>query len=579
MSRSRRRQLHLLFVLMILNTVAELGTIGAVLPLLSLIGHSEGLQNHPGVLALLQAIGGSSQAGLVTAATAIFSSFAVAAGILRLQLASSSFNFAYGFAHELTLEIQRRLLFQPYAFHVQRNTSTLVSSLEKANILVFDVVLPLIQALSGAFIALFIIAALIAVDPVTAVIAATLFTAIYALISVLTKGRLATNSAVISKAIDERLKVVQESLGGIRDVKIDGSHSTYLALFDRENGKLGRARANTAIISAAPRYLTETIGIVAIAIIALLASQRQGGFGAALPALGAIALGAQRLLPLIQQVYRGWSNASGHLSVVDQTVSLLTLPIDEEPQEQVTRPPLPLRKKISVQDLSFTYPARRSAALERISFEVPAGSALALTGETGSGKSTLADLLMGLLEPDQGRICIDGVQLTKDNCRRWQRSIAHVPQSIFLTDATIAHNIALSLPRSPADHDRLVEAARKAQLHDFIVSLPRAYDTLVGERGIRLSGGQRQRLGIARAIYKDAPVLILDEATNALDHHTEAAVISALEELRRDGRTIIIVAHRRSTVCHCDFVARLEHGRLAAFGRVEEILAAYENLS
>jgi ATP-binding cassette subfamily B protein len=578
MSVARRRQLHVVLALMLLNTVAELGTIGAVLPLLVLIGHTEGLEQYPRVLAVLHAIGGNSQAGLVTAATAIFSSFAIAAGILRLQLTSSSFNFAYGLAHELTLEIQRRLLLQPYAFHVQRNTSTLVSTLEKANILVFDVVLPLVQALSGAFIALFIIAALVAVDTVTAVIAATIFSAIYVLISALTGARLAANSDVISKAIDERMKIVQESLGGIREVIIDGSQSTYLDLYDRENRKLARARANTAIIAVAPRYLIETIGIVAIAIIALLVSQRQGGLDAALPALGAIALGAQRLLPLIQQIYRGWSTASGHLSLVGQTVDLLTLPIEEKRSEQLAEPPLALRKKISVQDLSFTYSARRSAALECVSFEVPAGSALALTGETGSGKSTLTDLLMGLLDPDGGRICIDGVQLTKENCRRWQRSIAHVPQSIFLTDATIAQNIALSLPGSSPDQNRIVDAARKAQLHDFIVSLPAAYDTLVGERGIRLSGGQRQRLGIARAIYKNAPVLILDEATNALDLHTEAAVIRALEQLQRDGRTIIIVAHRRSTVRHCDLVARLEHGRLVDFGPVE-ILASPERLS
>jgi ATP-binding cassette subfamily B protein len=232
MSAARRRQLHFVLALMLLNTVAELGTIGAVLPLLVLIGNSEGLQQYPWVLAVLEALGGSSRTGLVIAATGIFSLFAIAAGILRLQLTSSSFNFAYGLAHELTLEIQRRLLFQPYAFHVQRNTSTLVSTLEKANILVFDVVLPLVQALSGAFIALFIVAALVAVDPVTAVIAATLFSAIYVLISALTRARLAANSDVISKAIDERMKIVQVEISGLGAVDNDVADAAEAFLHD-----------------------------------------------------------------------------------------------------------------------------------------------------------------------------------------------------------------------------------------------------------------------------------------------------------------------------------------------------------
>lgn len=550
---------------MFLNAGGELCTIGAVLPLLSLISQPRGAWHYPWIFEILQAFGGPSQTRLLVIATAIFAGFAIVTGMLRLQLTKSTFTFAYDLAHELALEIQRRLLHQPYAFHVQRNTSTLISSLDKANILVFDIVLPLMQALIGAFIALFIVAALVAVDPAIAIVAATIFFAIYLLISMLTKTRLAANSMVISRAIDERLKIMQESLGGIREVIIDGCQSAYLASFDRENWKLGRARADTAVIAAAPRFIIETIGIVAIALVALAASRRAGGFTAALPALGAVALGAQRLLPLIQQVYRGWSSASGHMSIVNQTVELLTLPIDEQYVGDGAGPALPLRDKIRVHNLAFTYPGRRSSTLERISFQIPAGSAIALIGETGSGKSTLTDLLMGLLEPSEGEIWIDGVHLTRNNCHRWQRSIAHVPQTIFLTDSTIAQNIALSLPNSSPDRRRIVDAARRAQLHDFILSLPAGYDTIVGERGVRLSGGQRQRLGIARAIYKAAPVVILDEATNALDDLTEQAVLAGLEELRRDGCTIIIIAHRLSIVRRCDFVVQLEGGRLVEF--------------
>lgn len=579
MSSIRRHQLHVLLTLMLFNAIAELGTIGAVLPLLALIAHPETLQHYPWVLGGLHALGADSQSGRLIATTLIFAAFAIASGTLRFELTRVTFGFGYDLAHELTLEIQRRLLQQPYRFHVQRNTSRLISSLDKANIVVFDVGLPLIQAAIAAFISLFIIAILVIVEPLAAILAIVAFTLIYVLASVLTKARLAANSDIISRGIDERLKIAQESLGGIRDVLIDGSQSTYLAQFDRENSKLGRARANTAVISSAPRFLIETIGIVAIAAIALAASLSKGGFAAALPALGAVALGAQRLLPLIQQIYRGWATASGHLSVIGETVDLLRLPIDLESDSPTNDNALPLREKIVVRDLVFTYPNRPSPALSGISFEVPAGSSVALVGETGSGKSTLADLLMGLLDADSGSIEVDGVPLTRENGRRWQRSIAHVSQSIFLADDSIARNISLSVPDIPSDHERIVAAATKAQLHEFITSLPAGYDTRVGERGIRLSGGQRQRLGMARAIYKSVPILVLDEATSALDELTERAVIGAVDELRKTGNTIIIIAHRPSTIRHCDLVVRLNQGRLTELDRPKEAVSSLKMLS
>ena len=241
-------------------------------------------------------------------------------------------------------------------------------------------------------------------------------------------------------------------------------------------------------------------------------------------------------------------------------IELLRLPVDEAGSGPAA--PLELRTAIKLEKLSFTYPTRQRPALDEISLTIPRASMLALVGSTGSGKSTLVDVIMGLLQPGAGRILIDEIPLTETSRRQWHRSVAHVPQSIFLADASIARNIALSLPDEASDERRIVEAAKIAQLHDFVLSLPSGYDTYVGERGIRLSGGQRQRLGIARAVYKNAPILILDEATSALDEATEATVIEALEELRREGRTIIIVAHRASTIARCDEIVKLHEGRL-----------------
>jgi len=246
--------------------------------------------------------------------------------------------------------------------------------------------------------------------------------------------------------------------------------------------------------------------------------------------------------------------------------------VDEELTRAGHVPALPLLDRIRVDNVSFAYASRRGPALQNISFDIPCGARIALIGKTGSGKSTLADLLMGLIEPAEGRITVDGVPLTHDNRRNWQRSIAHVPQAIFLADASIERNIAFGVPADAIDRKRVIDAARKAQLDEFVHALPEGYDTHVGERGVRLSGGQRQRLGIARAIYKEASVLVLDEATSALDDATEAAVMEALDQLGDEGRTIILIAHRLSTVSRADIVVRLDNGRLAELGSYAEVI-------
>ena len=570
LSAARRRQFFVLLVLMFVGAFAEIATIGAVIPFLSLLSDSAS-DGRFGLAARLFSWLGSETAGerLVTA-SAVFALVIVASGAVRFELARSMQHFAYDLNHELMLRIERVLLFQPYSFHVERNTSTLIAAVDKVEVLVFEALVPLMQAVISGFIALFIIAALVAVDPLTAMVAAAVFAAMYFLVSIRMKSRLTANSVVIARGFEERLRILQESLGGIRDVIIDGSQSTYVDLFDRENSKLNRARSNTTVISSAPRYAIETAGILAIVAIALWESQRQGGFATAVPVLGAIAIGAQRLLPLVQLVYRGWSTAAGYFSVIGQTGALLQLPVDTA-TDGTEGPPLQLRKRIEVDNLGFAYRTRRRRALEGISFDIAAGSTVALVGETGSGKSTLADLLMGLIDPDEGEIRIDGTVLTGANRRRWQRSIAHVPQAIFLADASIARNIAISCPGEPLDMERVAEAAGTAQLAEFVEGLPEGYDTFVGERGIRLSGGQRQRLGIARAVYKRSSVLVLDEATSALDEATEAAVMDGLHGLGR-GRTLIIIAHRRSTIAHADLVVRIDNGRLAEVGTVEQIL-------
>jgi ATP-binding cassette subfamily B protein len=566
MSRRRRRQLFTVLVLMLAGAVAELATIGAVIPFIVLLADTRATHHR-----WLSLIPGPHEGNwpLFTVAAA-FIGFAVVAGVVRLQLAMSTRNFAFQLGHELTVEIQRRVLLQPYSFHVHRNTSTLLTVLNKTDVLVNGMLIPMMHAVTGGVIAAFVIAMLIAIDPLITVSITAALVIAYALFSAAFRRRLEANSDVQKTAYDERTQVVQESLGGIREVIIDAAQAMYLNKFRSIDLKLAEARATTQLIYLAPHYLIEMVGMILIAAIALVLSGRSNGIAAALPVLGTLALGAQRLLPVVQDVYRGWSAAEIHRPIFDQVVELLALPIAQSGAPSAT--PFEVRRSIRVEEVTLNYPTRAAPALDKVSLEIPAGSMVALVGATGSGKSTLVDVIMGLLSASAGRVLIDDIPLTGARLKRWHRSIAHVPQSIFLADTTIARNIALSLPDDKPDERRIVDAARRAQLHEFVQSLPSGYDTLVGERGVRLSGGQRQRLGIARAIYKDAPVLVLDEATSALDEAIEAAVIAALYQLSQDGRTIIIVAHRLSTIRHCDLVARLDSGQIAAMGTFAEVL-------
>jgi ABC-type multidrug transport system fused ATPase/permease subunit len=569
LSVARRRELLGLLLLMLLGGLAELAAIGSVVPFLSLLAGQAGQTPFPWLSDVFSALGAGDRGEQLIAASLLFMAAAVVASAFRLQLAWSTQNFVLSLGHELAVEIQRRTLAQPYSYHVSRNSSEIIASLDKVRMLVFGVLLQLMRAVTAGLIALFIVAALMRIDPFTAAIAAVAFGLLYALVSAFTRKRLARNSAVLGSAFEQRVQIIQESLGGIRDVIIDNSQAVYLDEFRKVDARLTRAQATTAFIGTAPRFVIEAAGMVVIAALALAISGREGGLAQALPILGAVALGAQRLLPLIQQLYNAWTDLAGQRSVTAQVLDMLELPVEQQSAQAAEL--LELRETITFDNVSFTYPGRHDPALEGITLRIERGARVALVGPTGSGKSTLADLLMGLLEPTTGTIAIDGAAITPTNRRAWQRGIAHVPQAIFLADASIARNIAFGVPAADVDMERVSRAAATAQLDGFIASLPAGYETSVGERGVRLSGGQRQRLGIARAVYKDAPLLVLDEATSALDDETEVAVIGALDRVGGEGRTIVIIAHRRSTIEHCDCVVRLDNGRLVEVGTFAEV--------
>ncbi|WP_296306747.1 ABC transporter ATP-binding protein [Erythrobacter sp.] len=567
----RQRQLLLLFALMLAGALAETATVGAVLPFLAIVSPGAELGQYGAVVEPVAGLAAVFGVSTLVMAALLLVALAVIAAVIRLVLLWNSQKIFFAIGHDLSMGVYARVLHRPYARHVMENSATTQAAMQKVQFVLGNVLLPAIAGLTAAAVALFILAALIAIDARTALIAAACFGVIYALVSRLTRRRLYANSDLVSSAMKGRVQVLQEGLGGIRDVLLDHSQPLFLAKFAAVDRQFTRSQATNQFLAAAPRFVVEAAGVLMIAVIAVFVSGRPGGIAAALPMLGALALGAQRLLPLIQQTYFSWAQIYGHRAALVEVARLLAEPLPAATDPAAAHPAAAGTGTVTFREVTFAYPGNRGTALSDIDLAIAPGARIGLVGPSGSGKSTFVDLLLGLLEPTAGEVLIDGVPLDETTRAAWQAAVAHVPQAIFLADGSIAENIAFGRSGAAIDQERVREAARLAELDTFIATLPQGYDTFVGERGVRLSGGQRQRIGIARALYKQARVLVLDEATSALDEATEAAVMQAVSQLPRE-LTLVIVAHRLSTLKLCEQIVRLEAGRVAEQGSYAQVI-------
>ena len=579
LSARRRWQLAGYSVLMVVGAGAELATLGAVMPFLAVLAEPNLSSKYPTLQRLFTlVVGWRGEGSILLPATILFAGVAVCAAAIRVLLSWVGFKFSFGVGTDIGVEVYRRTLYQPYKFHVARNTSEVIAGLYKAQLIVGYVISPLLQGALALLLSLAILGALIRIDPVTALVACLGFGAIYLIVTLATRRRLDANSRVMAENETRRVQAVQEGLGGIRDILIDGTQNVFVNRFWKTDAALRQAQAANSFIGTAPRYLIESLGMVMIAALAFWLSLRPEGLLGAVPVLGALAIGAQKLMPLIQQIYYGWATLNGSRNILADVLALLDQPIPDGHSDPPPADRMHLKHGIVLRKLGFRYRNDGPEVIRQLSLQIPRGSRVGFIGKTGSGKSTLIDLVMGLLEPTSGDIEIDGQVLTSANRRAWQARIAHVPQSIYLADSTISENIAFGLDARDIDQQRVREAALIAQLVEFIETLPAKYQTMVGERGVRLSGGQRQRIGLARALYKQADVLILDEATSALDDATEKAVMQAIDSIGK-GITVLTVAHRVTTLSTCDRVFELKDGGVYREGSYREViqppLAAY----
>ena len=564
-------QLTALGGLMLLGTVAEVFSLGMVLPFLGALTAPDRIFVHPWVQPIVTGLGLNEPQQLLLPLTVLFGLGAVLSGASRLGLLWGQTRLGNAIGNDLGSVAYRRTLYQPFSVHAVRNSSEVIAVLmNKINTVVYFIIIPLLTLITSVFIVLTIVVFMFLVDPELTAMAFMGFGCIYVLVFYSTKKQLARDSQRVTIGQNRVAQVVQEGLGGIRDVLINGLQETYFRIYRQADSQLRRALANIAIIGGAPRPVIEAFGLVLIGVLAYMLMSRQEGIAMAIPMLGALALAAQRLLPLVQQGYASWTSIIGGQASLHDILELLEQPLPAH-SEKPPPVPMPFRHQISLTNLHFRYNPEGPWILRGIDLQIPRGSRVGFIGSTGSGKSTLLDIVMGLLTPTSGRIQIDDSVVDVTNCRAWQAHIAHVPQTVYLTDATIAENIAFGVQPEDIDLERLREVAKRAQIADSIESWRNGFDTFVGERGIRLSGGQRQRIGIARALYKQAEVIVFDEATSALDNDTECAVMESINSLGGD-LTILMVAHRVTTLQNCNQIIELDGGVLKRIGTYQDMV-------
>jgi len=560
---------QVLSIAMAFSTVAGIASIA---PFFAVLGNPD-LIEQTGWLHWLYQLGFSSRRSFTLALGLAFMGLVLLANLISVCGSFVMIRLATWIGTDLQSTLFAEYLHRPYLFHARTQSAVLFKNVIHETTRVTNHLLQnTFSLVTNIVTASFIIVSVMLLNPAVAAAMIATLAGGYLLIYLALRNRLLRAGEIQSQLFTEQTRIVNESLGAIKEILILQIQNLFRGNFERSSRSIAWLGARTQLIGQSPRYVMECVAVVGLVAVALLAGRRDDGIGPWLGQLTFLGFAAYRLLPTLQQAFAaivkiradraGFSCIAPDLRLArarDYAMSAPDLSWRERP-----------RSEIRLEEVSFRYEPGRPLALSAVSLRIPARAAVGLVGANGSGKTTLVDLIAGLLAPDVGRIEVDGIALNDANRAAWQSRIAYVPQDIFLLDTTIAQNVALGVPVRAIDRERLLAAARLAQLDELIATLPAGYEHVVGERGVRLSGGQRQRIGIARALYTDASVLILDEATKALDGLSERELMATIVRLRR-RYTIIVIAHRLSTVRACDLVFEFDGGKLRASGTYAEL--------
>ena len=495
--------------------------------------------------------------------------------IITLTFKSLTIFAQLRFAQMREHSIGKRLLIgylsQPYSWSLGRNSADLSKTiLSEVNLIILNAITPIINLIANGAVVMAILILLIIVDPFIAFLISFTLGLAYIIIYKIVRGYLKKIGSERLKVNQFRFTLINEVFGAGKEVILGGLENNYINRFDKTSKIFAKHQATAKVLGQLPRFSIEAIGFGGMIIFILYSLIQNDSFANSLPLVALYAFGGYRILPALQQSYNSLSNLRFAGPALDNLCEELKLKSKILSEKHID--PMPLKKNINLKNISYKYPNTINSSINDINLDIPAYSTVGLVGATGSGKTCTADIILGLLEPQRGELKIDGQLINEKNRKSWQRSIGYVPQYIFLSDDTVKANIGFGHDLKDLNNTFVEQAAKAANLHDFIINeLPMGYETIIGERGVRLSGGQRQRLGIARALFHKPKVLVLDEATSAMDTLTEKLIMDAINKLKQNT-TIILIAHRLTTIKKCDKIFLLDKGKLINQGSYKQLL-------
>ena len=561
---SERRKLGGILVLMLIGTVLDTFSIGLVVPLVGILTQKNYLEKFP---SLNDFLGDPTEAQFIVGSMI----FVLVVFIIKTVFQLWSLWIQRGYSNAITTRVGRKLfsiyLAQPYPYHLERNSATLIRNSQNTGSLMSGIIDPVLTITSDVLVTTGIFALLIFLEPRGTISTIVVFALSAWLFRRFTNRRIRRWGEALNFFKGRIIRQLQQGFGGVKDVKVLGREDFFVGQYSEHLVGNATVLRRFLFAQALPRFGLEILTIMGLGVLVVTMVGSGRELDSVLPVLGLFGAAAFRLLPAVNRLIASMQLITVNRVLVEDLYRDLALPVPPS-SEVVSRHELATRIEIS--EVSFTYANAPKPALQGVSLVVKRGEAVGLVGPSGSGKSTLVDVLLGLLVPQSGEVCVDGRSI-QESLRSWQNQVGYVPQAIFLIDDSLRNNVAFAIHESQIDDQAVRAAICSAQLDEFVATLPNGLDTVVGERGVRLSGGQRQRIGIARALYHNPSVLVLDEATSSLDTETEHGVMQAVQALQ-GNKTVIIVAHRLSTVEYCDRLYRLEDSRIVDEGSFQEVI-------
>ena len=581
LNKKRKTQLSLLLVVMLFSAFGEVFSLTALLPFLTVLVSPENIFNNSIYQIFANSIRIINSNNILILLTLIFAFSAILAACIRLLNLWFNVKLAASIGTDLSCKAYNLTLNQPYEIHIQKNSSSIITTTITHTQQTVVAINLFLQLCTAIIVSIGLTIALLIVDYKVTLCAIIVFGIAYLFIALKTKNKLFTYSFNVADSTKDQLKTLQEGLGAIRDVILDKNQYIYVNKYRKADLKMRSYRARNQFIAAFPRYGLEAIGILLITFLAFLLRLEKGNSNEIIPILGAFALGAQKLLPTMQSSYKSWSLLYFYNKPLNRVLELIKLKSTN--YNKIIKDKLSFQRQIKITNLSFNYKSNKENISKNINLTINKGENLGIFGKTGSGKTTLINILMGILSPNSGNIFIDDKDLFNINktnlLKKWKNNISLVPQDIFLFDASITENIAFCVPKEKIEFQRVVNAAKIACAHEFISKTANGYQTFVGDKGIKLSGGQKQRIGLARAIYSNSELLILDESTSALDFKTEKSVIESIFNKNSNSNlTTITIAHRLSTLRYCDKIIELKDGSINGLYNNKEYVEKFKNL-